>query len=44
MTGYADNAFANLSAAHYPIEIVRKPFDFEDLASRIDKLLTDHEL
>ena len=44
MTGYADNELAKLSMAHSPIEIVRKPFDFEDLASRIDKLLTDHEL
>lgn len=44
MTGYAGNAFAHVAAVDCAFEVVRKPFDFEDLASRIDKLLTDHEL
>lgn len=41
MTGYAGNALANVSAADCAFEVVRKPFDFEDLASRIGQLLKE---
>ena len=41
MTGYAGNALVHVSGADCAFEVVRKPFDFENLASRIAKLLKE---